>query len=313
MILNMPNPTTTITLTVLALLSLMATFLAFVRLRRPQGSGRIRRLQYSLTGLCLAGAVLLMGYRAVFVTHGWRPLSAHLEGLLLIAALFAAGFLFVRRGGIKGLSVFALPIFTLILAWAICASRWTYEPFTAQSMWRIAHLAGVYLGTLFFCLAAVSGGMYLYVHRRLRKRRDPTATPAMASLEAIESLNIRSATVGFALLTLGMVTGLIIVTAQDRTKLGVGWWYSPKIVLSAVAWLSYALVMNVRFATAFRGRRAAWLSIAGLTLLLAVFGVVQSLPDLPRSQEDQMVWRPPGAMLAQRPVVSPAANRGMHR
>ena len=33
-------------------------------------------------------------------------------------------------------------------------------------------------------------------------------------------------------------------------------------------------VMNVRFATGFRGKRAAWLAIAGFVLLLGVYGIV---------------------------------------
>jgi len=32
--------------------------------------------------------------------------------------------------------------------------------------------------------------------------------------------------------------------------------------------------MNVRFATGFRGKRAAWLAIAGFVLLLGVYGIV---------------------------------------
>ena len=42
--------------------------------------------------------------------------------------------------------------------------------------------------------------------------------------------------------------------------------------------------MNVRFATAFRGTRAAWLSIVGVILIMAIFGVVNTLSD---EDEDQ--------------------------
>jgi len=34
--------------------------------------------------------------------------------------------------------------------------------------------------------------------------------------------------------------------------------------------------MNLRVATVFRGRRAAWLAIAGFVLLLGVYGIVTS-------------------------------------
>ena len=74
---------------------------------------------------------------------------------------------------------------------------------------------------------------------------------------------------------------LVSLHTANASALGPGWWHSPKIVLSAAAWLVYALVKNVRYATRFRGARAAWLSIAGLLLLLAAFGTVTALRDKP--------------------------------
>ena len=138
----------------------------------------------------------------------------------------------------------------------------------------------VYAGTLFFCIAAAAGVMYLYSQHRLRGHAELMLRGRLASLETIESLNIRCATIGFALLTLGLIAGLIIVTSQSETRLGPHWWASPKFVLAVVVWLIYAIVMNVRYATAFRGSRAAWLSIAGLVVLVAVFSVMHALPPL---------------------------------
>jgi len=117
--------------------------------------------------------------------------------------------------------------------------------------------------------------MFLYVRSRLRHKHDLAGPQRMASLEAIEAAVIRFAGFGFALLTLGLVSGLIITPGS--TARGPGWWFSSKVVLATASWLIYALVMNVRHTTHFRGARAAWLSIAGLILLLATFGAVSRL------------------------------------
>ena len=61
-------------------------------------------------------------------------------------------------------------------------------------------------------------------------------------------------------------------------RLGEPWWLAPKIVLAAGAWALYAVLMNARRASAFRGSYAAWLSIAALVLLLSVYGVVTAVP-----------------------------------
>ena len=275
----MPNPVMTTVLTLLTVLSLAASVFAVLRLRRRAAPPHSRRIQFSLTGICLLGTIALVVYRAVSQGDSWQPLGSHLDGLLLIAVLFALTVLFVQRALVSGLAAFALPLLTVILAWGICASAWTYEPFAIQSLWRFVHLGSVYLGSLVLCTAAAAGAMYLYVQRRLHRHRDQAGVERLASLEAIERFNIATATIGFALLTLALVTGLIIVLGDDETRLGPQWWRSAKVLLAAAVWLIYAIVMNVRYATAFRGARAAWLSIAGVVLLVAVFSATRVLSD----------------------------------
>src|SRR5690606_12443076 len=126
--------------------------------------------------------------------------------------------LFIQaRPRLFGLSAFALPLLVLILAWAICASAWTYRPFDLQTLhpvWRAVHLGGVYLGTLSAAVAAIAGGMYLYVRSRLKRKAGLTSAVRLASLETLESLNIRAATLGFLLLTVGLASGAVILSDE---------------------------------------------------------------------------------------------------
>ncbi len=275
----MPDKLTPLSLVVLSLLAFLASGLAVGALVKPARFGAMRRLRYSLLGSCTLGCIGLFVYRLLATQDGWQPLGSHVDGLVLIASLFAVMALFLQsRGGIAGLTTFALPVLTVVLAWAVCASAWTFQPFQIDSVWEAVHRLGVYLGTLFFLVAATAGAMFLYAQRGLTQKRAPVGPRRLPSLEAIERLIVGSASMGFALLSLGLVVGLIIVMSGP-TKLGRGWWYSPKVVLAGSVWLIYALVMNIRYATAFRGARAAWLSILGLVLLLATFGVVNAMPD----------------------------------
>ncbi len=289
----MTDTLTTLCLVVLTLLSLAAWLVALRRARlvaRGGQPGVMLSLQSALVGACIALGGGLFIYRALVIHKRWQPLEAHVDGLILIGVLLAITVTYlVQRGRMKGLSLFALPFLAVTFAWAICASFWTFRPFgEIDSVWKAIHLSSVYGGMLFFLMAAIAGGMYLYVMRTLHRSHDPTATRPFASLEAIETLIVRTSALGFALLSLGLVTGLIIVTGGP-TRLGDGWWYSPKVVLAAAAWLVYAVVMNVKHTTHFRGARAAWLSIAGLILLLATFGIATALPGLPNvpSQSSQ--------------------------
>jgi len=274
----MANPVTSVLLIGLTALTLVATALAWRGLRGswPGPSA----WQHALVSVVAVAAGGLFAYHWLENGAHWQPLRHHLEGLLLMALLVAGAVLFVQlRPKLVGLAAFALPVLALLLAWAVCAAAWTYRPFNLASLhpiWQGVHLAGVYLGTAFAAIAAVAGGMYLYVERRLKRKADLRGIGRLASLETLETLIIRSATLGFVLLTVGLVSGLVILTDRGQA-MTLAWWYSPKIVLATSAWLVYALLMNVRHTTHFRGPRAAWLSIAGLVLLLVTYGIVTAL------------------------------------
>lgn len=282
----MNDPLTTPVLSLLTLLAGVASAMALSRLTRSKVAAGVRRIEYVLLGTCTTGCGALFCYRTLMVHCGWQPLRSHVDGLLLIATLFAAMVLFLQsRGRVRGLTAFALPVLTLILAWSVCASAWTFQFFQIDSIWKAAHLASVYLGTLFFAVAAISGGMFLYAQRRVRKRPDTGVGRRLASLEAIEHLIIWTSTMGLSLLTLGLVMGVIIVSSGP-TRMGSDWWYSPKIILGGSVWLIYALVMNMRHTATFRGAKAAWLSIVGLVLILAIFGLAVSGQPFDQSDDE---------------------------
>jgi len=275
----MHDSITTIGLAVLTLLSLTATIIAgrslFVPTMREVWQPRVRLMTWIISGGCAA----LYLHRLLMVNEHFAPLEAHVDGLLLIGAILAAMIPLIARWSVlPGLFAFTLPLLTLFVAWGVCASAWTFHLFAINSTIQMLHRFGVYLGTLCFVVAAGAGVMFLYVERRLRKKADPPGRNPLGSLEAIERLIIRASGLGFGLLTFGIILGIVMATSEPA-RFGGGWWYSPKVLLTFGAWAIYAIVMNVRHATIFRGTRAAWLSIAGLVLVLAVYGIVTALPS----------------------------------
>lgn len=265
---------TTLSLIFLAGLSVAGSVLGLVWLVGRKAGDALRKWQYSLIGTCTLGCWVLWGYRIWFVHEGWQPLNAHVDGLLLIGCLFSLVILYLqRRGGFGGLVAFGLPVLSVVLIWSICASAWTFHPFKVDTLWMAVHLGAVYLGALFFAVAGIGGGMFLYAQRKLRERvAVGTAVRQMASLEAIERLIVRCSTLGFVLLTVGLITGLIQMSTEPRW-LDHDWRYWSKLGLAGAVWLIYAVVMNVKRGSSFRGATAAWLSMAGLVLLLVTFGV----------------------------------------
>lgn len=212
----------------------------------------------------------------------WQPFHSHLDALLVIGVMLAAAILYLeaqqrsRRVGLIG-----WPVLAFLLAWAFCASTWTYRPFrldTMEPVWHAVHLTGVYVGTLFAVLAAICGVLYLLVYRGLKQHAMTSARSGLPSLEWTESAVVWMTTLGFVMLSVALISGVVIVTAEPG-RLGPTWWLSPKVLLAAAAWLMFAIAMNLRRLSLLRGSRAAWLAITGLVLLFVVHGLVTAWPD----------------------------------
>jgi ABC-type uncharacterized transport system permease subunit len=178
---------------------------------------------------------------------------------------------------LRWLGFFLLPLLALILFVGTVLSAIDPELFTTDSALNRAHLSSVLAGSLCFAAACAGGIMYLLADAQLR-RRGPAALrrwrlPALAQIERFLQ---RAVYLGFPLLTVAMISG--VMRAHQGHALKTAWYASPKILLALASWLLYACLLHVRLAPAFRGRRAAWLSIYGFILLLSVFFVVRWLP-----------------------------------
>lgn len=284
----MPELATSSTLILATLASIGAMVLSIRRIRQAEVNADplwpIQLLIALVALLCLGGFV----YRVAIVHKAWVPVQAHVDGLLLIGLLLAPAILYIQsRPRLFGLSLFALPLLTLIVAWGVCSTLWTYRPFSLDTFapaWTVFHLSVTYVGLLCCAMGAAGGAMYLFVQGRLKAKAGLGQVNPMASLETLETLIVRAATLGFVLLTLSLISGLVMVTnSAEATSLGKAWWSSPKVWLAASAWVVYAVLINVRSFTTVRGRRAAWLAIAGLVLVLATYGAVQALDRSPLS------------------------------
>ncbi len=285
----MIDPVTTAGIGLLIALCVGATVQSWSRLRGRSEQAGVLVALWSAVGL---GALALFVWRWINTSDSWQPLHAHVDGLLLITAVLVAALLYLTTTPRWiGVAAFGAPVVLLLLLWSFCAATWTYRPFrldTLEPVWTGLHLACVYIGTATAALAAVAGTLYLYVHRRIKHKDDVEHLDRFASLEKLESTVQRSAALGFALLTVGLASGLVIMLGDGRA-VAPGWWVSPKVVLAVLAWGAYAVLMNLRFTSTFRGRRAAYLAIGGFVLLLGVYGAVNAMPNALEGPNDHDV------------------------
>ncbi|MFN7947637.1 MAG: cytochrome c biogenesis protein CcsA [Blastocatellia bacterium] len=126
------------------------------------------------------------------------------------------------------------------------------------------HVTLVIFAYAAFIVTFVSGVMYLVQEHELKAKNFGGTFQRLPALNTSDELSYRSLTIGFALLTLGILTGIIWNQQRD----GRYWHNDPKEVLSLVTWLIYLTMIHYRLTAGWRGRRVAWLSIAGFVVVL---------------------------------------------
>ena len=225
---------------------------------------------------CLhAGVVISV---AVLVWHAiarqsWVPLEDNFDTLVWLALSLAVFVMYVQaHKPIGGLDWFVMPIVLLLLIGAVITGTVMPREYKTANLWLSVHLLTVFGGAVAFAIAGAGGAMYLVVNHRLRHKLT-LAGPNMGSLERLEHLMMTAVTLGFALLTIGAVTGLIKMHFEHQNP------PLAKIILSSAVWLVYALVLHSPFNPSFRGRRAAMLSIFGFGLMVGTVIAVLLLPS----------------------------------
>lgn len=241
--------------------------LSLARIRWDKNSFRVAAKACWYTGI-LVGLGVLAWHS--LDRGSWRPLGDNFDTLIWLGLLLALFVLYVQRSRpLAGLDWFVMPIVILLLtAAAIFGPTKPHE--YVGSAWSWTHRLSAYGGALAFAVAGAVGAMYLIVSRRLRAKTLATG-PKLGSLERLEHLTFVSVTLGFALFTIGLVTGLVEMRHRDTQP--------AKVLLGVAAWVVYAIVLHSPINPSFRGRKTAMLSIIGFALMVGTLVAVQFMPE----------------------------------
>jgi HemX protein len=139
-----------------------------------------------------------------------------------------------------------------------------------HSAWIEFHAAIAVVACGAFALAFVMGGMYLLQERQLKTRHLTSSFLLLPSIEQLDVIHFRLLIMGFAMLTTGMVGGIISYHI-------VGHWTIPKIIWAWSAWTLYGAVVVARGLWTLRGRKVAVASMATFALMLVGFWGVNLL------------------------------------
>lgn len=248
-----------------------ASVLFYLEIARLRGAGIVdptseERAELAPRLLAL-GAIGHAGYvvLASLVAHVCPVHSVHF--VLSIASLFSiAAYLTLRRRfRIQALGLLVAPLGLAFLLGTFFLGKPMLEP-RLSPVFITLHVLANLLGVALFLLAGGAAGLYLVQERRIKAKKLPAARSVLPPLDILDRAVHRFLVAGFPLLTLGIVSG-----TYWAQKLETG---SPDEVMRTIfgyaTWLLIAGVLLLRAAAGWRGRRAAYGTIAGLACATAV-------------------------------------------
>lgn len=208
---------------------------------------------------------------ADWTLDGHYPLFYLRETLSFLAWALAGSYgLLLYRYRAQALGPFTLPLISVLtfVAILIRATPGPQEASGFSATWLFPiHTTLLLFAYAAFFVVCVASVMYLLQERELKLK---TFTPVFHRLPALTTVNeiaTGAAAVGLALLTVGIVTGMLWSSSRD----GLLWHNDPKEIFALLTWLLYLLLIVYRSTAKWRGRTAAWLGVAGFALVLCTF------------------------------------------
>ncbi|HEX8709156.1 MAG TPA: cytochrome c biogenesis protein CcsA [Pyrinomonadaceae bacterium] len=205
--------------------------------------------------------------------EGHYPLFGLRETLSFLAwTLVAMYALTLYRYRTQALASFTMPLVALLTFIASVTRDTSNADQGAVTDVGSAWLFPVHTTLLIFAYAAffvvfVASVMYLLQERELKLKTFGAIFHRLPSLTTINDIATTTVGIGWGLLTLGILTGMLWSSARDNRL----WHNDPKEIFAALTWLLYLALIHYRATAGWRGRRAAWLGVVGFALVLCTF------------------------------------------
>ncbi len=205
----------------------------------------------------------LLGVQAVRVEgFPWATWAGSLN--LFVWLVVGAYLIWGCRAPYRLLGLAVMPLAAALFALARVGGGTAAGPRSHYSnIFLVLHVGLVLVAFAGFTLAAGLSAVYLWQERRLKRRAAGLLRLRAPSLLTLDALVARTIVVALPALTLGIAVGLARVRS-DRAHL------DALMVLTLLTWFVYGLFLLLRYERGWRGRRSAYLALAGFALVIVV-------------------------------------------
>ncbi len=126
------------------------------------------------------------------------------------------------------------------------------------------HLGFSLASDVLLVLTAVVSLAYLIQDHLLKNKKVTLSWLHLPSIQVLDEVGLKILTLSFLLMTIGICTGSLLA----KRYWGPGWYLDIRQIWSTATWLLFAVVLLARFTVGWRGRRAALVTLVGVTFVI---------------------------------------------
>ena len=203
------------------------------------------------------------------IATGHVPIQNLSQSLSVAAFFLGCMFLFFQyKFDLRILGVFAsILLFAIMLAVWVIPEAPVEKNAILKGFWFYAHIILVFAGEAALALACGTGILYLLQEKGIKTKSPGFFFKRLPSLDLLDNVGYTCITIGFALLSVGLVTGFIYA----KSVWGRFWSWDPKEIFSVGSWLVYAALLHLRLYSGWRGRKSAIMTIIGFLIIIFAF------------------------------------------
>ncbi len=205
------------------------------------------------------------------------PWSNLFEALTFWSFIAGALYLLIeRKYGFRLIGAFVVPLLFFTSAYAIFKASHEITPLmpALRSYWLYIHVVTAFIGYAGFTVAFGGAIAYLikesFPENRFVSRYFP-------SKDVLDEITYKSIAIVFPVWTASIILG----AAWANEAWGGYWSWDPKEVWSLIVWLFFGAYLHARQLMGWKGKRVAWMVVAGfITVLICFFAINLYFPGL---------------------------------
>jgi len=229
------------------------------------------RAGLGLTGLGLALHIVGVCTRGLAVHRvPWGDMYEFVIAVSCVAVVFFVGLMIKYRPYYLGLFVMAPIVIIIGLAQTVIYTPAGPIAVALNSYWLAIHVTAITLASGTYVVGAALAVVFLFADRHGRRAaaglpvRNGEVFRLLPSPERLDQLAYRTVVFAFPLWTFGIMAGAIWA---DQAW-GRYWGWDPTETWAFITWVVYACFLHARVTAGWRGRRAAYIQLAGFGCLL---------------------------------------------